>query len=124
MDNVPISIALKKTGSVLGPVNYYQKLRSDIGDISKFMPYSGIKMQGFPFIQDIYMISHSDFNLALEHIDEFFPFMLIPDALMILFCVYRNPKGFEVFVLCSGCQCGIGIIIRPFGVSLDAISQA
>ena len=80
-------------------------------------------MQRVSGFQNVYMLTNSNLDFALQNINKFLALMVITDPLVILPGLDCDQKRFEVFIFSAGRQGRVGIIFRSLGMSLYATFQ-
>ncbi len=77
-------------------------------------------MQRIAITQYVDVLSHNNLDFTRQDIDKLFTFVMVTDALMVLFGFNGDQKRLQVFIFSSGCQRRVSVIFGSLGVCLDA----
>ena len=80
-------------------------------------------MQRVSGFQNVYVLTDSNLDLALQDINKFLALMVITDPLVILPGLDCDQKRFEVLIFSAGRQGCVSIIFRSLGMGLYAAFQ-
>lgn len=80
-------------------------------------------MQRIADLQNVYMLTDSDLDLALKDINKFFALMVVTDTFVILMGFDGDQKRFEVLIFSAGRQSRVSVIFRSLGMGLYAAFQ-